>query len=115
MIVFQPNLFCPASVRKVIVMGGNEEVNTFTSTGAEFNFSCDPDAAQLVTSRVYYMIRMKMIAMLSCLQSNAVALWLIFHTRHPNAGHKQMPLWSNIYTWHSIANHIRMLLFTVQL
>ena len=92
MIVFQPNHFCPASVRKVIVMGGNEEVNTFTSTGAEFNFWCDPDAAQLVISRVYYMIRMNLIAMLSCLQSNAMALWSIFHTWHPTADHKQMPL-----------------------
>lgn len=33
-------------------MGGNEEVNSVTKTGAEFNFECDPEAAQQVISKV---------------------------------------------------------------
>lgn len=41
-----------AAVKRIVIMGGNEEVNDFTSTGAEFNFWCDPEAAQLVISKV---------------------------------------------------------------
>lgn len=40
------------AVKRIVIMGGNEEVNDFTSTGAEFNFWCDPEAAQLVISKV---------------------------------------------------------------
>ena len=41
-----------AAVKRLVIMGGNEEMNDFTSTGAEFNFWCDPEAAQLVISKV---------------------------------------------------------------
>ena len=33
-------------------MGGNEAHNDWTSTGAEFNFYCDPDAAEEVITKV---------------------------------------------------------------
>ncbi|KAL3135647.1 hypothetical protein ABBQ38_006128 [Trebouxia sp. C0009 RCD-2024] len=36
------------NVQRLVIMGGNESYNESTSTGAEFNFYCDPDAADLV-------------------------------------------------------------------
>ncbi|KAL3158814.1 hypothetical protein ABBQ32_011540 [Trebouxia sp. C0010 RCD-2024] len=36
------------NVQRLVIMGGNESHNEYTSTGAEFNFYCDPDAADLV-------------------------------------------------------------------
>lgn len=37
-----------ANVKRLVIMGGNEAYNDYTSTGAEFNFYCDPDAAEEV-------------------------------------------------------------------
>lgn len=37
-----------ANVKRLVIMGGNEAYNDWTSTGAEFNFYCDPDAAEEV-------------------------------------------------------------------
>lgn len=44
-------LLTPA-VERVIIMGGSERENSFTKTGAEFNFYCDPEAAQTVIAKV---------------------------------------------------------------
>lgn len=40
------------AVQHLVIMGGNEEYNQSTSTGAEFNFYCDPDAADMVIRKV---------------------------------------------------------------
>lgn len=40
------------AVQRLVIMGGNEDYNQCTSTGAEFNFYCDPDAADLVIRKV---------------------------------------------------------------
>lgn len=40
------------AVQRLVIMGGNESHNEYTSTGAEFNFYCDPDAADLVIRKV---------------------------------------------------------------
>ena len=39
-------------VQHLVIMGGNEAYNQCTSTGAEFNFFCDPDAADMVIRKV---------------------------------------------------------------
>ncbi len=39
-------------MKRVVIMGGNEAYNDWTSTGAEFNFYCDPDAAEEVIRKV---------------------------------------------------------------
>lgn len=39
-------------VQHLVIMGGNEAYNQCTSTGAEFNFYCDPDAADMVIRKV---------------------------------------------------------------
>ena len=41
-----------SAVHDLVVMGGNEAYNEWTSTGAEFNFYCDPDAADVVMQKV---------------------------------------------------------------
>lgn len=51
------------AVQQLVIMGGNESYNQFTSTGAEFNFYCDPDAADLVIRKV-------------CLPARQTAAWL---------------------------------------
>ena len=40
------------AVQRLVIMGGNEAYNKWTSTGAEFNFYCDPDAADMVIRKV---------------------------------------------------------------
>lgn len=40
------------AVQRLVIMGGNEAYNKWTSTGAEFNFYCDPDAADMVIREV---------------------------------------------------------------
>ena len=39
-------------MKRLVIMGGNEAYNDWTSTGAEFNFYCDPDAAEEVIRKV---------------------------------------------------------------
>lgn len=46
------NPHADCAVKRLVVMGGNEAYNDWTSTGAEFNFYCDPDAAETVLSQV---------------------------------------------------------------
>ncbi|KAA6425703.1 MAG: hypothetical protein FRX49_04600 [Trebouxia sp. A1-2] len=41
-----------ANVKQLVIMGGNEAYNEWTSTGAEFNFYCDPDAAEEVIRKL---------------------------------------------------------------
>jgi len=45
--------FCHCgAVKQLVIMGGNEAYNDWTTTGAEFNFWCDPDAAEMVIREV---------------------------------------------------------------
>ena len=45
-------------MKRVVIMGGNEAYNDWTSTGAEFNFYCDPDAAEEVIRKVLCAVSM---------------------------------------------------------
>jgi len=45
-------------VKRLVIMGGNEAYNDWTSTGAEFNFYCDPDAAEEVIRKVLCIVCM---------------------------------------------------------
>lgn len=54
---FRSNPHAGCAVKRLVVMGGNEAYNDWTSTGAEFNFYCDPDAAEKVLSQVSLPLR----------------------------------------------------------
>lgn len=45
-------------MKRLVIMGGNEAYNDWTSTGAEFNFHCDPDAAEEVIRKVLCAVSM---------------------------------------------------------